>query len=598
MQHKIGTYIRVSTEEQALRTEGSLDSQRHRLNGYVDIKNMQSNGWGSVVEHYIDDGFSAKDTNRPALQKLFNDLKKGKINTVLVTDISRLSRSIRDFCVIIDLFKDTKTKFLSLKEQFDTTTAAGEMMLFSMINLAQFERRQISERVSINFHSRAMRGLRNGGSPIIGYRIDPTNKSLYQVNKEEINYVQTIFNTYLSELSLYKTAAILREGKIPTKARESKYSASDECMWSTQLLVSTLRNHTYAGLIEVNKGNKQEDQSTLHQHEKYQVVKAAWDGIIDEKTFLTVQQMLDENYKLERARLSKSKKRFFSLSGQSVCGECGRALVGSTGHGSVKELRYYIHRPIEGKPVTCSLKRFNAQEAEDLVLNHLLHVLLREGYLNNVEKAIADVQLVDKNLVTDQKRDLERTMSQIDSEIKGLIRVQIQTEDRDLHEIYSSQLKENKDKKIQIQRQLDEVSLAHEKFLEPKEARKTIEEKVKSFQKAWGKSSPSLRKKLMRTVIHKLVFHPDSIDVFYNTDKDDDSIEILQRAAESTSSKLVDIAEKRFSKKMGVRNPPHISVSGKDSSSVMSVSDFYLNPPHNSKVTGWYIVKVGCGSWI
>ena len=150
MAFNIGLYIRVSTEEQALRMEGSLESQKHRLCGYVDIKNMQQQNWGVVVDEYIDDGFSAKDTNRPALQKLIKDLKKGRINTVLVTDLSRLSRSIRDFCVLIDFFKETKTQFLSLKEQFDTTTAAGEMMLFNMINLAQFERRQISERVTLN----------------------------------------------------------------------------------------------------------------------------------------------------------------------------------------------------------------------------------------------------------------------------------------------------------------------------------------------------------------------------------------------------------------------------------------------------------------
>jgi site-specific DNA recombinase len=92
MSHKIGLYIRVSTEEQALRTEGSLDSQRHRLQGFVDIKNMQQADWGSIVDSYIDDGFSAKDTNRPALQRLLRDLKRGKVNMVLVTDLSRLSR--------------------------------------------------------------------------------------------------------------------------------------------------------------------------------------------------------------------------------------------------------------------------------------------------------------------------------------------------------------------------------------------------------------------------------------------------------------------------------------------------------------------------
>ena len=69
---------------------------------------MQQANWGVAVEQYIDDGFSAKDTNRPALQRLIKDIKKGRINTILVTDLSRLSRSIKDFCVLIDFLKETK----------------------------------------------------------------------------------------------------------------------------------------------------------------------------------------------------------------------------------------------------------------------------------------------------------------------------------------------------------------------------------------------------------------------------------------------------------------------------------------------------------
>jgi site-specific DNA recombinase len=159
MQHKVGAYIRVSTEEQAQVIEGSLDSQRHRLNSFVELKNVQESGrWGKVVDFYADEGFSAKDTRRPALQKLLSDLRAGKINLILVTDLSRLSRNILDFCLLLDDLRKHNGKFLSVKEQFDTTTAAGHMMVMNMINLAQFEREQVGERVAQNFFSRALRG--------------------------------------------------------------------------------------------------------------------------------------------------------------------------------------------------------------------------------------------------------------------------------------------------------------------------------------------------------------------------------------------------------------------------------------------------------
>ncbi len=333
MQLRIGQYIRVSTEEQALRIEGSLDNQKHRLNGFVDLKNMQQSGWGTVIESYVDDGYSAKDTNRPALQRLLRAMKKGEINMVLVTDLSRLSRSIRDFCSLLDVFKETKTKFLSLKEQFDTTTAAGEMMLFNMINLAQFERRQISERVTLNFHSRALRGLRNGGAAALGFRVDPTNKSLLQANPDEADYIETIFNTYATEGSLYKAAAKLRELRIPCRAGLSAEQTKSDTIWNSQILANLLRNHAYAGLREVNKGNKTKNQEELTPHEKYQVVKAAWPAIISETIFFLVQAILDENGRMERSRLERAERRHFTATGICSCSECGRPLVGSTGHG-------------------------------------------------------------------------------------------------------------------------------------------------------------------------------------------------------------------------------------------------------------------------
>ncbi len=97
MSHKVGIYVRVSTEEQAQVADGSIDSQQHRIKSYIDIKLHQDKNWGKVIETYIDDGYSAGSTNRPAYQRLIRDLKIGKISLILVADLSRLSRNISDF---------------------------------------------------------------------------------------------------------------------------------------------------------------------------------------------------------------------------------------------------------------------------------------------------------------------------------------------------------------------------------------------------------------------------------------------------------------------------------------------------------------------
>src|SRR3989344_2875365 len=175
MKYKIGEYTRVSTEEQAQVQEGSLETQKHRIRAFVEYKNSQQPAWGKIIESYTDEGLSAKDTRRPAFQRMMRDIRSGKINLIVVTDLSRLTRNILDFCLLLEDLRKYNAKFLSIKEQFDTSTPAGEMMVFNMVNLAQFERKQTSERVSMNFHSRALRGLSNGGGILLGFDKGPEN---------------------------------------------------------------------------------------------------------------------------------------------------------------------------------------------------------------------------------------------------------------------------------------------------------------------------------------------------------------------------------------------------------------------------------------
>jgi site-specific DNA recombinase len=167
--HKIALYVRVSTEEQASNPEGSIKSQEQRLRSHVQEKNREGN-FGEIVAVYIDRARSGKDTNRRELQKLLRGVRKGEITLVLVSELSRLSRSIRDFSEIWELMRAHGCQFQSLREQFDTTTAAGEMVLFTIANIAQFERKQTSERIVANFIARAERGLSNGGAVPLGYQ--------------------------------------------------------------------------------------------------------------------------------------------------------------------------------------------------------------------------------------------------------------------------------------------------------------------------------------------------------------------------------------------------------------------------------------------
>ena len=144
-QFKIALYIHCSTEEQGSKAnpEGTIKNQEQRLRQEITIRN-RANSFGELVAVFIEDGLSAKDTNRPQLQRLLRAIENGEVNMVMVTEHSRLSRNMRDFASMWELFKGHKCSLISLRENFDTSTAAGEMMLYNMANLAQFERRLVS----------------------------------------------------------------------------------------------------------------------------------------------------------------------------------------------------------------------------------------------------------------------------------------------------------------------------------------------------------------------------------------------------------------------------------------------------------------------
>ena len=200
--NKVGIYLRVSTEEQARIQDGSLVSQRRRLEEYVELQNKREQGWGLIIDTYCDEARSGKDMNRPEFQRMLEDVRTGRVNLILATELSRLSRSIKDFCGLWDLFKDHGTRFITLRENFDTTTAAGEMMVFQLIGFAQFERKQTAERISANWKSRAGRGLWNGGSIPLGFDRNPSNKGVLVPNEEEAKTAQKIFDLFIETGSL------------------------------------------------------------------------------------------------------------------------------------------------------------------------------------------------------------------------------------------------------------------------------------------------------------------------------------------------------------------------------------------------------------
>ncbi len=563
MQLKIGAYIRVSTEEQAQVVEGSLDSQRHRIKSFIEIKTLQDNNWGKLIELYIDDGYSAKDTKRPAYQRMMVDIKKSKINLILVTDLSRLSRNILDFCNLLNDLDACKAKFLSIKEQFDTSTPAGEMMIYNMINLAQFERKQTSERVSLNFHARSMRGLINGGPTVLGFDRNPENPGIYLVNRDESKLVKQIFNLFLEQGSLAKTIRKLELLGIKPKVTPRQADVQIQAgRWTTQGLSTLLQNPTYIGIREVNKRFKDQDQDALKHWQRYASVTASWPGIIEPETFYRVQNVIEENKNLERTRISNGERRSFLLTGIVNCPECGLRLTTHSAHSSTKAHRYYSHVKRKGVVLTCKIKRVRADDLEQAVVEHLTSILHKGAYFDDLRKNIQLLNSGDRVQVKTELQVAEAALADLVREIRGTFKLQSGIDSSsESFKLVVEQLEGLAQQRKELTEDVERMRSLVESDSGIAEAIFNLKDRLLEAKRGWPKLTVMQQKRFLRRLITRLEIYPDKVGVFYwLADKASNVIPVDFTQNGSLTNKNSGIQSEQLLSKVLKGEPPNLEV--------------------------------------
>jgi site-specific DNA recombinase len=190
---RCGIYTRKSTEEGLEQEFNTLMAQRDSGEAYITSQTHE--GWICLPELYDDGGYSGADLKRPAVQRLIADIKAGKIDCVVVYKVDRLSRSLRDFAKLLEIFDEYNVSFVSVTQSFNTATSIGRLMLHILLSFAQFERETISERTRDKIAAARRKGRWSGGMPVLGYDVDGQSKLV--VNKDEANRVGKIFELYL-----------------------------------------------------------------------------------------------------------------------------------------------------------------------------------------------------------------------------------------------------------------------------------------------------------------------------------------------------------------------------------------------------------------
>ncbi len=383
-QHKklrIAGYVRVSSVRQA--TEGdSLVAQQNEIEHEIEARKRRGLWEVESLELYVDAGKSAKDQNRPQLQRLKRDIAAGRIDVVICFKLDRITRSITDFVDLWRLFREHGVDVVSLRENFDTSTATGEAMVQLVIVFAQLERKMTAERTFSIMRDRVDRGVSNGLAPM-GYRHGADGR--LEVDLDEAPIVRLIYDRFEHSGSAGAVVSELADrGIMQPKRTTVSGKVRGGRPFQKQQVLRILRNPAYVGTIEWGEARREKSHPS----------------IISDEQFARVSRRLEETVR-RRSNFRSSGIRTYTLSGLLRC-SCGSHLVGASYPGRSNTYRYYVctRQQHEGTGASCQAPRIPADDLERAVLKRLVDI----GNRDEARQAIIDAAAI---MVTGRRGELD-----------------------------------------------------------------------------------------------------------------------------------------------------------------------------------------------
>lgn len=344
-------YTRVSTEHGLDQEFNSLDAQHEAASAY--IKSQAHAGWTQIRSRYDDGGYSGGSTDRPNLQKLLDDVRAHKIDVIVVYKVDRLTRSLADFAKLVELFDAHAVSFVSVTQQFNTTTSMGRLTLNVLLSFAQFEREVTSERIRDKIAASKRKGLWVGGPLPLGYEM---KDGKVIVVEEEAERVRFIFKRYRELSGVNALVRDLRQRDIRTKTRPLATGATRGGIpFGRGTLFYLLRNRFYIGEVKY----------------KGEILPGEQPPIMDRVTFDAVQQKLTDQWSTRSAIRNASDPLLAGL----LFDDAGYRMVSTHATKASIRYRYYVSSPHlhgESKSATLgSVSRVPAANIEELVVKSL-----------------------------------------------------------------------------------------------------------------------------------------------------------------------------------------------------------------------------------
>ena len=399
---RCGIYTRKSTEEGLDQAFNTLDAQREAAESFINSQRQE--GWTALPQKYDDGGYTGANMERPALKRLLADVQSGTVNCVVVYKVDRLSRSLLDFAQIMEILDKHGATFVSVTQQFNTTSSMGRLTLNILLSFAQFEREMISERTRDKMGAARRKGKWVGGNPVLGYDVAPKGGSLV-VNQEEAERVRKIFALYLELGSLIPVVEELDRRGWRMKAwttREGRRAGGKPIAKNS--LYNLLTNMIYVGKVDYSG----------------HVYDGEHDRIVDDEAWNRVQSALNRNGRCGGRNIGN--KYAALLKGLVRCASCDVGMIHTYVNKKDRLYRYYVCVKAHQRGWSqCETRSVSALALENAVVEQLRGIAHNSTMLREVLRQLAEHRGRESAEIDWEKTDIEKELQVIAQEMKDTV---------------------------------------------------------------------------------------------------------------------------------------------------------------------------------
>lgn len=482
-------YVRCSTEEQIHGDYNTLESQKDYIIGYIQAVHPE---W-ELVRFYEDGGYSGKDTNRPGLQALMADCEKGKLDVVVTYKLDRITRSLSDFFELDRIFQERDVSFLSVKEQFDTSTAMGRAMRNIALTFAELEREMVAERTKDKMSNMVRQGKWPGGNVPFGYEVKDGRLLPSEIESPAL---RMMFETFVETKSLAAVRdKLLAYGVSPRGIKFHDGLKPRISDWNKQKIAYILQNRVYLGELNYDGIRVPDTHEPLISTEMFDIAQG-----------ITAQGV--------RGKPKLSVDHDYFLAGKVFCGHCGcRLTPKSANHANRKKTYtpyYECYRLSKYKGFPCEVRRINAEALEESFRKTLENLSWDQGL---AAKAVEELLLAspDDTELRQKVSALHERLNEVERKITNVLSA---IEDGLAGSSVQGRLRELEGQKVILQSEITQLRLTLDQAREEPLDVQYMMTLFRMCSEMFPTMTPDLKEALVDTILKSATVQRDKVVEF------------------------------------------------------------------------------------